>query len=108
MNVLRRHYPLWSASASSPRIFGTRCGSIAAADGESSAGQCRNLDLLNRGLHVAQTGDPLPVHIDIPSPVLGQPIALALQEVAAEAKPYQIRQFLRLVERYNLRMKGEP
>jgi len=27
-----------------------------------------------------------------------------LQEVRGEAKPYQIRQFLRLVERYNLRM----
>jgi predicted RNA binding protein YcfA (HicA-like mRNA interferase family) len=32
---------------------------------------------------------------------------LNLQEVAGEAKPYQIRQFLRLVERYDLRMKGE-
>ncbi len=30
-----------------------------------------------------------------------------LQEVKGEAKPYQIRQFLRLVERYNLRMEGE-
>ena len=27
-----------------------------------------------------------------------------LQEVRGEAKPYQIRQFLRLVERYNLRL----
>jgi HicA toxin of bacterial toxin-antitoxin, len=32
---------------------------------------------------------------------------LNLQEVAGEAKPYQIRQFLRLVERYDLRMKGD-
>jgi predicted RNA binding protein YcfA (HicA-like mRNA interferase family) len=32
---------------------------------------------------------------------------LNLQEVAGEAKAYQIRQFLRLVERYNLQMKGE-
>jgi predicted RNA binding protein YcfA (HicA-like mRNA interferase family) len=32
---------------------------------------------------------------------------LNVQEVAGEAKPYQIRQFLRLVERYDLRMKGE-
>jgi predicted RNA binding protein YcfA (HicA-like mRNA interferase family) len=32
---------------------------------------------------------------------------LNLQEVAGEAKPYQIRQFLRLVERYDLRMEGE-
>jgi len=31
-----------------------------------------------------------------------------LQEVRGEAKPYQIRQFLRLVERYNLRMGDRP
>lgn len=30
---------------------------------------------------------------------------LNLQEVRDQAKPYQIRQFLRLVERYALRMK---
>jgi predicted RNA binding protein YcfA (HicA-like mRNA interferase family) len=30
-----------------------------------------------------------------------------LQEVKGEAKPYQIRQFLRLVERYNLRLEEE-
>ncbi len=29
-----------------------------------------------------------------------------LQEVKGEAKPYQIRQFLRLVERYNLKLEG--
>jgi hypothetical protein len=34
------------------------------------------------------------------------PFLLNLQEVAGEAKPYQIRQFLRLVERYNLRVQG--
>jgi hypothetical protein len=34
------------------------------------------------------------------------PGLLNLQEVDGEAKPYQIRQFLRLVERYNLRMGG--
>ncbi len=28
-----------------------------------------------------------------------------IQEVAGQAKPYQIRQFLRLVERHNLRME---
>ena len=32
---------------------------------------------------------------------------LSLQDVEGEAKPYQIRQFLRLVERYDLRI-GEP
>jgi predicted RNA binding protein YcfA (HicA-like mRNA interferase family) len=30
-----------------------------------------------------------------------------LQEVKGEAKPYQIRQFLRLVEKYNLRLEEE-
>ncbi len=30
-----------------------------------------------------------------------------LQEVKGEAKPYQIRQFLRLVERYNLTLEDE-
>ncbi len=30
-----------------------------------------------------------------------------LQEVKGEAKPYQIRQFLRLVERYNLKLEDE-
>jgi hypothetical protein len=30
-----------------------------------------------------------------------------LQEVAGEAKPYQIRQFVRLVERYNLALEED-
>ena len=30
-----------------------------------------------------------------------------VQEVGGEAKPYQIRQLLRLVERYNLRLETE-
>jgi predicted RNA binding protein YcfA (HicA-like mRNA interferase family) len=30
-----------------------------------------------------------------------------LQDVKGEAKPYQIRQFLRLVEKYNLRLEEE-
>ena len=34
----------------------------------------------------------------------GLPELMNLQEVDAKAKPYQIRQFLRLVERYNLEM----
>lgn len=33
---------------------------------------------------------------------------LNLQDVAGEAKPYQIRQLLVLVERYNLRLRDEP
>ena len=39
-------------------------------------------------------------HSDIPE-------LLNLQEVRGEAKPYQIRQFLRLVERYNLKLREE-
>jgi len=35
----------------------------------------------------------------------GIPEQLNLQEVAGEAKPYQIRQFLRLVKQYNLAME---
>ena len=30
-----------------------------------------------------------------------------IQNVNGEAKPYQIRQFFSLVEKYNLRMEGE-
>lgn len=37
------------------------------------------------------------VHAEIPE-------LLNLQDVEGQAKPYQIRQFLRLVERYNLRL----
>lgn len=39
-------------------------------------------------------------HPDIPE-------VISLQEVKGEAKPYQIRQFLRLVERYDLRLEDE-
>lgn len=35
------------------------------------------------------------------------PELLNLQEVGGKAKPYQIRQFLRLVERYNLQMGSD-
>jgi predicted RNA binding protein YcfA (HicA-like mRNA interferase family) len=35
------------------------------------------------------------------------PQLVNLQEVNGEAKPYQIRQFLRLVEKYNLTMEEE-
>lgn len=35
------------------------------------------------------------------------PELINLQEVRGEAKAYQIRQFLRLVERYNLRLEDE-
>ena len=36
------------------------------------------------------------------------PELLNLQDVDGHAKPYQIRQFLRLVERYNMRMEERP
>lgn len=35
------------------------------------------------------------------------PELVNLQEVKGEGKPYQIRQFLRLVERYNLKLEDE-
>ena len=35
------------------------------------------------------------------------PGLLNLQEVGGDAKPYQLRQFLRLVERYNLQLEDE-
>jgi hypothetical protein len=33
---------------------------------------------------------------------------LNLQDVNGKAKPYQIRQFLQLVERYNLKLEDKP
>ena len=39
-------------------------------------------------------------HPDIPELV-------NLQEVKGEAKPYQIRQFLRIIEKYNLKLEDE-
>ncbi len=38
----------------------------------------------------------------------GIPGLLNLQEAGGDAKAYQLRQFLRLVERYNLRLETEP
>jgi predicted RNA binding protein YcfA (HicA-like mRNA interferase family) len=38
----------------------------------------------------------------------GTPELVNLQEVRGEAKPYQIRQFLKIVERYNLRLMDKP
>jgi len=39
-------------------------------------------------------------------PIVGE--QLNLQEFHGEAKPYQIRQFLKIVERYNLHLGDEP
>jgi len=49
------------------------------------------------GFHLSRTGGShyILVHPDLPELV-------NLQEVHGKAKPYHIRQFLRLVERYNL------
>lgn len=38
----------------------------------------------------------------------GVPELVNLQEVKGQAKPFQIRQFLRLVERYSLTMEERP
>ena len=38
----------------------------------------------------------------------GLPELLNLQDVRGEVKPYQIRQFLRLIEWYDLRLEDEP
>ena len=35
------------------------------------------------------------------------PELVNLQEVSGQAKPYQIRQFLKLVEEYNLKLEGD-
>ena len=40
------------------------------------------------------------VHVNVPE-------LLNLQNVNGQAKPYQIKQFLRLIERYNLQMEDE-
>lgn len=37
----------------------------------------------------------------------GIPDLLNLQEVQGKAKPYQIRQFMRLIERYNIQLEGD-
>ena len=37
----------------------------------------------------------------------GVPLLLNLQERRGQAKPYQVRQFLRLVERYDLHLEEE-
>jgi predicted RNA binding protein YcfA (HicA-like mRNA interferase family) len=40
------------------------------------------------------------VHLDIPELV-------NLQSVSGQAKPYQVRQLMRLVERYDLKLEGQ-
>jgi predicted RNA binding protein YcfA (HicA-like mRNA interferase family) len=35
------------------------------------------------------------------------PELINLQEVSGQAKPYQVRQFMKLVEKYNLQLRDE-
>ena len=54
------------------------------------------------GFQLSRTGGShhIFVHPDIPELV-------NLQEVSGQAKPYQMRQFLKLVERYNLKLEED-
>ena len=74
-----------------------------------SEGQLKNVafgDMINMvegfGFRLDRVGGShhIFVHSDIPELV-------NLQKVKGEAKPYQIRQFLRLIERYNLKLEDE-
>lgn len=56
--------------------------------------------LLHRATAAAVARESLFAHPDVPELV-------NLQEVDGEAKPYQIRQFLRLVERYALTLEEQ-
>ena len=38
----------------------------------------------------------------------GVPVLINLQDVNGKAKPYQIKQFLEIVEQYNLELENEP
>ena len=55
------------------------------------------------GFHLARTSGSHQVFVHSEISEL-----LSLQNVGGEAKPYQIRQLLLLVERYNLRLRDEP
>jgi len=74
-----------------------------------SEGQLRNIafgDIINMvegfGFRLARVSGS---HHIFTHPAI--PELVNLQEVKGEAKPYQIRQFLRLVEKYNLRLEDE-
>jgi len=55
------------------------------------------------GFHLARSRGSHRIFV---SPAI--PELLNLQEVQGQAKPYQIRQFLRLVERHGLQMEDKP
>ena len=74
-----------------------------------SEGQLRNVafgDIINMvegfGFRLARVSGSHHIFVHPAIPEL-----VNLQEVKGEAKPYQIRQFLRLIERYNLRLEDE-
>ena len=74
-----------------------------------SVGQLRNIafgDMINLlegfGFRLARTSGSHHIFINPAIPEM-----VNLQEVKGEAKPYQIRQFLRIVERYDLRLEDE-
>jgi predicted RNA binding protein YcfA (HicA-like mRNA interferase family) len=74
-----------------------------------SEGQLRNIafgDIINMvegfGFRLARVSGSHHIFVHPAIPEL-----VNLQEVKGEAKPYQIRQFLRLIERYNLRLEDE-
>jgi predicted RNA binding protein YcfA (HicA-like mRNA interferase family) len=74
-----------------------------------SVGQLRNIafgDMINLvegfGFRLARTSGSHHIFINPAIPEM-----VNLQEVKGEAKPYQIRQFLRIVEKYDLRLEDE-
>ena len=74
-----------------------------------SGGQLRNVafgDIINMvegfGFQLVRTSGSHHIFVHPAIPEL-----VNLQEVRGEAKPYQIRQFLRIIEKYNLRLEDE-
>ena len=74
-----------------------------------SVGQLRNIafgDMINLvegfGFRLARASGSHHIFINPAIPEM-----VNLQEVKGEAKPYQIRQFLRIVEKYDLRLEDE-
>jgi hypothetical protein len=53
------------------------------------------------GFHVSRTSDS---HHIFTHPAV--PELVNLQNVSGQAKPYQVRQFMKLVEKYNLQLEG--
>jgi predicted RNA binding protein YcfA (HicA-like mRNA interferase family) len=62
---------------------------------------CNLADGLGFVLRRVRGSHHVPTHPDIPQ-------LINLQSVRGQAKPYQIRQLMRLVERYDLRLRDRP